>query len=686
MDEVSFEADQKAQIVARKRRAQSVNFEGCLNESEKRKSPKKDETCEAISSHVKLSVDDVNKSPCNRNTAMTDCVNKNLTSIAEEKAMAHIANTHFEAGGIIEHNQEVVSRNKKKEIKRIMETTCTNRDDSSAALYKAKNNVNDAIKQISRTCEMDSNSKAHCELLGIEAKAKDSDQSSTIPNFHTGIQPQTNQSINKIIEVTGASWPEAFRSYHASAKDINRAILRIMGDPSLSQADNNLSMLVSKSQISEDEEVAMLFTDCIIYEHDLVVAASPEESSTITTLSSDDMIYLTKKFLDCQSEFRNLGKCTHVSLGYRHMHSTTFGFGVSMSSTPYAFQGEGGSFFLVAMLKGSISYSHTDKKSGSDTIIKNTTANEVVLRQSKQYLPLVQFEASMLSAQGDSTLGNNLIEAYYIKMQELVDVFLNHRRISTKDDNKTMQISSEVHARMNIPSLTMGTVGEKVITGLNQIDRQPLECSIRNSRDIPRVAPKDKILHHSQFSGLTSKFVQKASKKKRLSGVRNTKQRNEVCDGESIAYLKDISCQLLLWIQCGNIHTLPEFLKSSSHKEKVVTTLKKVFLDTNLMDWAIDKPSDLLDVALNICNILASDVQLRSCSFGNPDDPTSLISLLEILLTQARTIVTKPESVEFGQQSLATGTVNIAAHFLEKVDMVMSQIIGIKPHGEASSG
>ena len=90
--------------------------------------------------------------------------------------------------------------------------------------------------------------------------------------------------------------------------------------------------------------------DCIITAHKAIVATSPDKSCTIVTISSDDMTFLAKQFLDCQSEFRNKGKCTHVSIGYRHMHSTAFRAGVSVSSNPCVYTEKRGLYFLVAIV------------------------------------------------------------------------------------------------------------------------------------------------------------------------------------------------------------------------------------------------------------------------------------------------------------------------------------------------
>ena len=88
---------------------------------------------------------------------------------------------------------------------------------------------------------------------------------------------------------------------------------------------------------------------------------------------------------------------------------------------------------MYVKLKGNVSHSHTDMKPFVDTIVRNTRTEDIILRQSKQYLPLIQFEASSLTVDGDHALTNDLIEVYHQKMQELVDICLNRKRINTEE-------------------------------------------------------------------------------------------------------------------------------------------------------------------------------------------------------------------------------------------------------------
>lgn len=213
---------------------------------------------------------------------------------------------------------------------------------------------------------------------------------------------------------------------------------------------------------------AWLFVNQVLDLAKRLAATSPG----LTAVSVDDMVFLAKKFLQCQADFQADGLPTNVTLAYHYTRNErmdsikqdglvtladrkrkdahavggcAFGDGVYTATNPYAFYGfNGGKVgLLVAVVLGStkrVSYSGRTPNNAApvNTVIGNKMRNlpgnmsedtqfhdEYVLQESRQCLPLVRFDTSLVSSDGRRTQGNDAVWTHHKELQKLLDQFFN---------------------------------------------------------------------------------------------------------------------------------------------------------------------------------------------------------------------------------------------------------------------
>eukprot|EP00957_Ditylum_brightwellii_P032381 2453627-Ditylum_brightwellii.AAC.1 len=201
---------------------------------------------------------------------------------------------------------------------------------------------------------------------------------------------------------------------------------------------------------------AWLFTEQVLQLHTKLLLQH-KKSDEIAPVAIDDMVYTCEKILQCQETFRKLNHPTHVTVAYHYthrqsmdkiqqhgllsknerndimvrenkFHGEAFGNGIYTANNPLAFKSFGEVGLLVATLRGKI-----EKVSGrfdggdANTVIGNKEErlrggsipyhDEIVLRQSSQCLPLIQYKSHLAH--------DDLMWTYHIELQKLVDNFFN---------------------------------------------------------------------------------------------------------------------------------------------------------------------------------------------------------------------------------------------------------------------
>ena len=197
----------------------------------------------------------------------------------------------------------------------------------------------------------------------------------------------------------------------------------------------------------------------------------PKQHCSPTLVGHDDMVWLAERFLACQQDFKAFGKPTQVTLAYhytsvrnlqsirqggllshpeQHQHTTSavtpntskipvafFGQGIYVANNPYIFAPYyGDTCLLVAVLKGHqvrVEKGGATDDPGMDTALGNKTtpnhplAEEAILQQASQCLPILRFPRTFLYP-NNRTLDPNadaLIRTFYEKIQRVLDEFLN---------------------------------------------------------------------------------------------------------------------------------------------------------------------------------------------------------------------------------------------------------------------
>lgn len=232
-------------------------------------------------------------------------------------------------------------------------------------------------------------------------------------------------------------------------------------DNSIFSHGNNDAMMKSKVGL------AWMFVNKVNERHKRI-AGSPKGHPAVSTVSTDDMVLLTEKFLNCQKCFRNSNSPNKVTLAYHYtnkgamnsikhnglmtpaerctgkQNGATYGDGIYTATNPFAFQDRYGEVgLLVAVIKGKterVKKTSPEISGQTNTVIGNKFTDrsqvffepdsnqffdEVVLLESSQCLPLVEFSSSLVSKTEDDSTGNNTIWAYHREMQRVVDTFFN---------------------------------------------------------------------------------------------------------------------------------------------------------------------------------------------------------------------------------------------------------------------
>ena len=179
--------------------------------------------------------------------------------------------------------------------------------------------------------------------------------------------------------------------------------------------------------------------------------------------SSTDMVYLGKNFLQCIQDFEQNARPARVTLAYHYTRSNrmdsikqdglmtladrkkaynkshgvgVFGDGVYTATNPFAFRHFGDVGLLVAVVLGHTSRVVYNSKAMQDIAGINTKignkalyqingqitdaikyTDELVLRESKQCLPLMRFDTASVSSQA----GQEAVWMYHQQLQSLLD-------------------------------------------------------------------------------------------------------------------------------------------------------------------------------------------------------------------------------------------------------------------------
>ncbi|CAB9500114.1 Probable E3 ubiquitin-protein ligase DTX2 [Seminavis robusta] len=278
-----------------------------------------------------------------------------------------------------------------------------------------------------------------------------------------------------------------------------------------------------------------------------------EESSTdvhwkslVQAVGKDDMVFLAEKMMQCQADFTTsttsaCGSSVEIAYHYTHQerldsirqdgllsrtqiasntnfqarHGAAFGEGVYVGNNPYAFRSYGDTGLLVAILKGNAA-TITDRSQIAslsptvNTVIANkfqinrpqhsAGMDEMVLRDSRQVLPLIRFNKELI---GDScTLdhaGNALLFKLHIKMQQLIHTLFQSNNNSNNNNQKvpvlptdfvqpsthamqwlSQQMAIRTRARLPVPRARRSSRAQQFSTPLGLAPPQPTMMSASN--------------------------------------------------------------------------------------------------------------------------------------------------------------------------------------------------------------
>jgi deltex-like protein len=209
---------------------------------------------------------------------------------------------------------------------------------------------------------------------------------------------------------------------------------------------------------------AWLFVNQVLDLHKrLSTTVAPEPQ----TVAVDDMVFLGKNFLQCIQEFEQNAWPAHVTLAYHYTRSNrmdsikqdglmtladrkkaynishgvgVFGDGVYTATNPFAFRRFGDVGLLVAIIQGHATRVPFDTRAIQDMPRINTKignkaliqingqitdaikyTDELVLRESKQCLPLMRFDTAYVSSQ----TGQDAVWMYHQELQKLLDSTFN---------------------------------------------------------------------------------------------------------------------------------------------------------------------------------------------------------------------------------------------------------------------
>lgn len=262
---------------------------------------------------------------------------------------------------------------------------------------------------------------------------------------------------------------KAERENSQANKELNRLVME--SDASLAtQLEQEFQQ--EKHRRKGEEEAAMtnsldgrawLFVNQVLELHKNITATAPGPS----TVAVDDMVFLGRNFLQCLQEFEHKGYPCRVTLAYHYTssaamdkikqdglmtleerrktystsnsHGAVFGDGIYTANNPFAFRHFGDTGLLVAVLLGNVSRVPMGGKKPNDSTINTVIGNkmlrrvtgtipektkytdELVLQESKQCLPLMQFKTASVSNQA----GKDAVWAFHQELQKLLDTSFN---------------------------------------------------------------------------------------------------------------------------------------------------------------------------------------------------------------------------------------------------------------------
>ena len=125
-------------------------------------------------------------------------------------------------------------------------------------------------------------------------------------------------------------------------------------------------------------------------------------------------------------------------------HGSSFGEGIYTANNPCAFKYHGGVGLLVARMKGDTEQwsRRTREPDQFDTIVGNKKNidflgydcfgmyDEIVLRNSAQCLPLMQYRSSLIRTEDNCWVGNKAVKLYHCMLQAVIDEVFNSREVT----------------------------------------------------------------------------------------------------------------------------------------------------------------------------------------------------------------------------------------------------------------
>ena len=227
-----------------------------------------------------------------------------------------------------------------------------------------------------------------------------------------------------------------------------------------------------------EHNIAFQFVMEVIERHNRI-RNSPKGSNLIENIAIDSLYDVTCKMIKCQQDFLNgngydTNTPVEVTLAYHYarkkhikaiagqgLHCSTrgtFGPGIYLGNNPCAFHSRAPIGLIVAVLKGKCERSESNRSSGAfpssaggtvsaNTIIGNkhrrhiqpatklsalsapdntfSYYDEIILKESRQCVPLIKFEKTLVNPNEENGSGNDTVWMYHQEMQKVVNEFFN---------------------------------------------------------------------------------------------------------------------------------------------------------------------------------------------------------------------------------------------------------------------
>ena len=215
---------------------------------------------------------------------------------------------------------------------------------------------------------------------------------------------------------------------------------------------------------------SLLFVQHVLSLHCRLEASAPKNldiTSKVDVMAKDGMVPLTERLLQLQAVFKASGKDATVDIGYHYTKSSClgqirtnglmnatgqkannvipnlrgsrFGEGIYTANYPFKFKYCGEVGVLVARLKGhTLQWSRgTRVMDQADTVLGNKENSdysgydhlgmydEIVLRNSAQCIPLMQYCSSLIKSDDNCWVGNEVVHLYHCELQAVIDKTFN---------------------------------------------------------------------------------------------------------------------------------------------------------------------------------------------------------------------------------------------------------------------